>query len=239
MGQALAGQKAVILGASGGMGRAASIALASNGITSVLLGRNESTLAEISGECAKLGPPGIPLVFDLSDLNSIESVVSQAVDLLGGLNFLINCSGIYEGGKAQEAELDKWDKMLDINFKSHYYFVRYAADEINKQSGGAIVKIGSVAGSYSGGGMHVASVKGQDGYMQALFEDIREYGTKVCTIRPGFVNTSMSRSDNLNSALMIQPEDIAHTILYVLTMSETGCPTEIVVLPQRSPYKTS
>lgn len=239
MGQALAGKKAVVLGASGGMGRAASIALASNGITSVLLGRNESTLAEISGECAKLGAPGIPLVFDLSDLNSIESVVSQAVDLLGGLNFLINCSGIYEGGKAQEAELDKWDNMLDINFKSHYYFVRYAADEINKQSGGAIVKIGSVAGSYSGGGMHVACVKGQDSYMQALFEDIREYGTKVCTIRPGFVNTSMSRSDNLNSALMIQPEDIAHTILYVLTMSGTGCPTEIEVLPQRSPYKTS
>jgi len=239
MSKNIADKKAIIVGATGGMGRAISTALANEGVTSVLLGRNDNLLSELSEECAKLGTPGIPLASDISNLSSIESVVSKAIDLLGGLNYLINCAGIYEGGKAQEVDLKKWDRKLDINLRSHYYLVRYAAPEIIKQQGGAIVKIGSVAGAYSGGGMHIASTLGQEGYMQALFEDVREYGTKVCTIKPGFVNTSMSRSENLDSSLMIQSEDIAHTTLYILTMSETGCPTEIVVLPQRSPYKTS
>ena len=239
MSNQLAGKKALIIGAGGGMGNSISTALAREGVTSVLLGRSENPLSEVADACAKQGTPGVPLTFDIAQIDSIKQVVSEATDTLGGLNFLINCAGIYEGGAAHEVDLDKWDKALDINLRAHYYFIRYAAPIINKEPGGAIIKIGSVASSYPGGGMHLVSTYAQNGYMNAVFEDVREFGTKACTIRPGFVNTQMSRSDRLNSELMIQPDDIAHTVIYILTMSETGCPTEIVVLPQRSPYKTS
>ena len=238
MNSKLAGKKALIIGAGGGMGKSISAALAKEGVTSVLLGRSGDSLSEAADACAKQGTPGLPVTFDIAQLDSIEKVVSEAADTLGGLNFLINCAGVYEGGAAHEVDLDIWDKKLDINLRAHYYFVRYAAPSINKDPGGAIIKIGSVASSYPGGGMHLLSTYAQNGYMNAVFEDVREYGTKVCIIRPGFVNTQMSRSDNLNSDLMIQPDDIAHTVIYVLTMSETGCPTEIVMLPQRSPYRT-
>jgi 3-oxoacyl-[acyl-carrier protein] reductase len=220
------------------MGKSISAALAREGVSSVLLGRSENSLSEAADICAKEGTPGVPLTFDISQINSIEKVVSEATGILGGLNFLINCAGIYEAGAAHEVDLDKWDKTLDINLRAHYYFIRFAAPKINKEPGGAIIKIGSVASSYPGGGMHLASTYAQNGYMNAVFEDVREYGTKVCVIRPGFVNTQMSRSDSLNSDLMIQPDDIAHTIIYILTMSGTGCPTEIVMLPQKSPYRT-
>ena len=83
---------------------------------------------------------------------------------------------------------------------------------------------------------HVQSEVFDAGFAEALFEDVRESGTKVCTIRPGFVNTSMAASDRLDPALMIQPEDIARAVLFVLTMPETACPTEITMRPQRSPY---
>ena len=238
MSNKLAGKKALIIGAGGGMGKSISAALAREGVTSILLGRSESSLEEASEACAKQGTPGIPFIFDIAHLDQIEQVVSEIVDKLGGLNFLINCAGIYEGGPVHEIDVNKWDKKLDINLRAHYYFVRYAAPEINKQPGGAIIKIGSVASSYPGGGMALASTRAQDGYMSGVFEDVREYGTKACVIRPGFVNTLMSRSDNLDSDLMIQPDDIAHTVIYVLSMSATGCPTEIVILPQRSPYRT-
>jgi NADP-dependent 3-hydroxy acid dehydrogenase YdfG len=65
---------------------------------------------------------------------------------------------------------------------------------------------------------------------------VREYGTKVCTIHPGFVNTPLVSSDRLDRGLMIQPEDIARTVRFVLMMPETACPTEITIRPQRSPY---
>jgi len=238
MNNTLVGKKALIIGASGGMGKSISSALAREGVTSVLLGRTESSLSEVAEACAKQGTPGIPLTFDIAEIKSIEDVVSNAIKTLGDLNFVINCAGIYKGGAAHEVDLDEWDRKLDINLKSHYYFVRYAAPTINKNPGGAIIKIGSVASAYPGGGMHLASTYAQNGYMDALFEDVREFGTKVCTIRPGFVSTQMSKSDRLNSDLMIQPDDIAHTVIYILTMSGTGCPTEIVVLPQKSPYQT-
>ena len=74
------------------------------------------------------------------------------------------------------------------------------------------------------------------GYAEVLFEDVREFGTKVCTIRPGYVNTALVRSDDLDSELMIQPEDIAQAEQFVLSMAGTASPTEITILPQRSPY---
>ena len=93
--------------------------------------------------------------------------------------------------------------------------------------------------SAAGAGMRLAVYRALAGYAEALFEDVRESGTKVCTIRPGFVNTSLAASDRLDPALMIQPDDIARTVLFVLTMPETACPTEITIRPQRSPYRTS
>lgn len=238
MSSKLDGKKALIIGAGGGMGKSISAALAREGVTAVLLGRSESSLLEATDECERQGARGVPLTFDITQIESIEAVVSKATGILGGLNFLINCAGIYEGGAAYEVDLEKWDKVLDTNLRAHYYFVRYAAPIINKEPGGAIIKIGSVASSYPGGGMHLASTYALNGYMSAVFEDVRKYGTKVCVIRPGFVNTRMSRSERLNSKLMIQPDDIAHTVIYILTMSGTGCPTEIVMLPQKSPYLT-
>ena len=122
------------------------------------------------------------------------------------------------------------------NLRASYYIARYALPEINKSPGGAVIKIGSIAGAYTGGGIHLAATHALEGYGKAMFEDVREFGTKVCTIRPGFVITPMSKSDRLDSSLMIQPEDIARTVLFVLKMPGTACPTDIEIRPQRSPY---
>jgi short-subunit dehydrogenase len=87
----LAGKKSLIIGAGGGMGKSISAALAREGVSSVLLGRSENSLSEAADICAKEGTPGVPLTFDISQINSIEKVVSEATGILGGLNFLINC----------------------------------------------------------------------------------------------------------------------------------------------------
>jgi 3-oxoacyl-[acyl-carrier protein] reductase len=76
-----------------------------------------------------------------------------------------------------------------------------------------------------------------EGLAEAMFEDVREFGTKVCTIKPGWVNTPLVVSEEIDPVLMIQPEDIAQTVLFVLSLPETACPTEIKILPQRSPYR--
>ena len=87
--------------------------------------------------------------------------------------------------------------------------------------------------------MQLAITRGIDGFSDALFEDVREFGTKVCVIKPGYVNTPLARSDRTDQNLMIQPADVSRTVLFVLTMPGTACPTEIVMRPQRSPYKSN
>ncbi len=235
----LEGRKALIVGAYGGMGRAVALTLAREGVACALMGRSHEGLIEIANACAEAGTAAFPVVCDIAQMETIESAVRQIVDTLGGLNFLVNCAGFYQKTTADEGALETWDRVLDVNLKGTYHLARHALPEINKSPGGAIIKIGAIPSSYSGAGAYLATTRGLDGYADALFEDIREYGTKVCIIRPGFVNTSLAvaaSDDRLDPALMIQPEDIARTVLFVLTMPETACPTEITIRPQRSPY---
>jgi NADP-dependent 3-hydroxy acid dehydrogenase YdfG len=229
--------KAIVVGANGGMGAAIAVALAQQGIELALIGRNEQALAALTHTCNEAGSKAFPLICDIANTATIEATVAEAIAGLGGLNFLINCAGISTDGKLHETDLADCDAILDTNLRAHLYLSRYATPEINKNPGGAVIKIGSVHHPYSGASTYLAANLGGEGLAEALFEDVREFGTKVCNIKPGWVNTPLvDAEDGIDKALMIQPEDIARTVLFVLSMPETACPTEILILPQRSPY---
>jgi NADP-dependent 3-hydroxy acid dehydrogenase YdfG len=233
----IAGGKALVVGANGGMGSAIAIALAGQGIDTALMGRNEEAVNAVAEACRKNGAAAFPVTCDISRIETIEAAVSEAIDKLGGLNYLVNCAGISTEGKLHETDLVGSEAILDTNLRAFLYLARYALPEINKQSGGAVIKIGAVNHPYSGVNTYLAASQGGEGLAEALFEDVREYGTRVCTIRPGWVNTPLVTADEgIDPALMIQPEDISRTVLFVLSMAETACPTEITILPQRSPY---
>ena len=229
--------KAMVVRANGGMGKAIALALAQQGIELALFGRKESAIMELANDCREAGSKAFPLVCDIADTSTIEATVVQAIAELGGLNYLINCAGISPEGKLHESDLTDCDAILDTNLRAHLYLARYATPEINKSPGGAVIKIGAVHYPYPGVSTYLAANLGGEGLSEALFEDVREFGTKVCNIKPGWVNTPLvKKEEGIDQALMIQPDDIARTVLYVLSMPETACPTEILILPQRSPY---
>jgi NADP-dependent 3-hydroxy acid dehydrogenase YdfG len=218
------------------MGKAVALALAQQGIELALIGRNEEAITALAQACTDAGTRAFPVVCDIAKTATIESTVADAIAGLGGLNYLINCAGISKEGKLHETDLADCDAILDTNLRSQLYLARYATPEINKNPGGAVIKIGAVHHPYSGASTYLAANLGGEGLAEALFEDVREFGTKVCNIKPGWVNTPLVKSEGIDKALMIQPEDIAQTVLFVLSMPATACPTEIVILPQRSPY---
>lgn len=228
--------KAIVVGANGGMGSAIALALAQNGIECALVGRNEQAVTAVADACSESGAKAFPLVCDIAKIETIEPTVAEAISRLGGLNYLINCAGISITGKLHEGDLKDSDAIIDTNLRSQLYLARYALPEINKNPGGAVIKIGAVNHPWSGVNTYLASNRGGEGLAEAMFEDVREFGTKVCTIKPGWVNTPLVTEDNIDPALMIQPQDIAQTVLYLISMPETACPTEITILPQRSPY---
>jgi NADP-dependent 3-hydroxy acid dehydrogenase YdfG len=233
----LSSRKAIIVGATGGIGSCVARALACRGVTAALVGRNKDALAKMAQTCIEAGADSFPLHCDIAQIDTIESTVETAIERLGGLHYLINCAGISAMGKLHETDLASSDAILDTNLRAHMYFARYSLPEINRNVSGAVIKIGAINHPYSGVNTYLAANLGGEGLAEAMFEDVREFGTRVCTIKPGWVNTPLVESDDIDPTLMIQPEDIAQTVLFVLSLPETACPTEIKILPQRSPYR--
>ena len=105
---------------------------------------------------------------------------------------------------------------------------------------GAVINIGSVSGKTgeANGAAYSASKFGLIGFTQSLYEEVREHGIKVAVILPGFVDTPLIPPNRqLDRSKMIQADDIAQTVLFVLTSPATCCPVEITVRPQRTPYQ--
>jgi meso-butanediol dehydrogenase/(S,S)-butanediol dehydrogenase/diacetyl reductase len=115
-------RRALIVGGSGGIGSAVAIALAHNGITSALIGRNSEKLTENVKACIKAGEHAYAVVCNISKTATIKGAVAKAIDKLGGLNYLINCAGTSIPGKLHEVDLDDCDTILDTNLRAHYYF---------------------------------------------------------------------------------------------------------------------
>ena len=228
--------KALIVGASGGMGRAVALSLAREGLALALLGRDRQALDDIAGQCREVGATVIVVVCDIAQIETIEAAVNEAIGGLGGLNYLVNCAGISPDEPLHDGKLEAAEAILKTNLHAHLHLARHALPEINKNSGGAVVKIGAVNWAYPGVSTYTAANLGGDGLAEAMFEDVREFGTRICTIKPGWVNTSLVTEDHIDKELMIQPSDIAETVLFVLKLPKTACVTEMTILPQRSPY---
>ena len=111
---------------------------------------------------------------------------------------------------------------------------------MNAKREGAVINIGSVSGKTgeANGAAYSASKFGLIGFTQSLYEEVREQGIKVSVILPGFVDTPLIPPNRqLDRSKMIQAEDVAHAVQYVLTSPATCCPVESAVRPQKTPYR--
>ena len=125
-------KKALIIGASGGMGSAVASMLSKNGVHCFLVGRNKEKINDIYSSCSSYGKPCFMYSCDISNMTEIKQCSENAIKSLGGLNFLIHCAGDYNKALADECDLEVWDKIIDINLRSTYHFARNVLPEIIK-----------------------------------------------------------------------------------------------------------
>ncbi|NOT78441.1 MAG: SDR family oxidoreductase [Bacteriovoracaceae bacterium] len=230
---------ALITGASQGIGRAIALNLASEKINLALVGRNESKLKAVADECIKFGVKVKIYPLDLADTSKIPSLIESVKADFNSLSVLVNNAGTYANGNPFESNLKDWDYALDLNFKAVYHLTNQALKLISENDDGAIINISSIAGqmTYKGGEIYCATKYAVRAYSNCLFESVREKNIKVTCIFAGYVNTEMGRGENLDESKMIQPDDIALTVNSFLKTPLTACQTEIVIRPQRTPYK--
>jgi len=228
---------AVITGASQGIGRATALTLAKEGVNLVLIGRNLEKLSSLEKECSNLGSNVKTITFDLSQIGKIQELTKDILGTFPQVDILVNNAGTFVKGNPYESKLEDWDYLLDLNFRSVYHLTNRLLPSMKE--GGAIINISSISAHNfnKGGEIYSATKAALKAYSNSLFESVRENGIKVTCFYPGFVNTELGREAHLDSDKMIQPEDISQSVLWVLNLPLTACPTEMTIRPQRTPYR--
>lgn len=235
----LKGKTALITGASRGIGKTVATTLAAEGMNLVLHATTTEGLRETAEECLRSGAKVSLLACDIADTNAVRNLADEASKAFGSLHVLINNAGYAIRGRHDEIDLKDWDSMLDINLRGLMHLTRHTLPHMERQPWGAVINISSIMGkmTVAGHAGYCATKHGVSGFTSALFEDVRENNIKVCSICPGFVATDMvTGRSGVNTEKMIQPQDIADTVLFVLNFPDSGCPTEIIIRPQKSPY---
>jgi len=199
----LTGMTALVTGASGGIGSAIAKSLAAQGATLALSGSNEEKLkafaAELGGGKSEAGHK--TLVCNLSDAASVDALVPQAVEALGGkIDILVNNAGITRDNLILRMKDDEWADVIAVNLEAAFRLARAAARPMMKARFGRIVSITSVVGVTGNPGQanYAASKAGIIGMSKSLAQELASRGITVNCVAPGFIRSAMT--DALNDA---------------------------------------
>jgi len=174
------GKTALVTGATGGLGIAIARELHAAGAKLVLTGRRREVLEELAAEVK-----GKFFVCDLADRAQLEELARSHADV----DILINNAGLPGTGFFLDFEMDRIDRILDVNLRAAIYLTRVAAEKMAERRSGHVVFVSSVAGLIGSprGSIYSATKFGLRGFAQALRHDLAELGIGVSTILPGFV----------------------------------------------------
>lgn len=188
------GKTAIVTGAGSGIGAAIALELAEAGATVVVADLDKDHAEDVSDAITAAGGRAITFVGDVSDPETVEEMVREAVDKTGALHLLVNNAGI--GGPSAstgEYPLDGWKKVIDINLNGVFYGMRYGIPEMVKAGGGAVVNIASILGSvgFAGAPAYVAAKHAVVGMTKNAALEHAAKGVRVNAVGPGFIHTPM------------------------------------------------
>jgi NAD(P)-dependent dehydrogenase (short-subunit alcohol dehydrogenase family) len=192
----LRGRRVLVTGATKGMGRHASAALAEAGADLFLAGRDEDELAECAEEVRSLGRRAETLVAEFSDLEAVQHLGETALETMGGIDVLVNNAGVAQLEPVLEVTEEKWDTQLTVNLKAPFFLAQTVARAmVNTGRGGKIINVASTAGLI-GVPEHAAYCASKGGLLaltRTLACELSPHGIQVNAICPAIVMTPMGR----------------------------------------------
>jgi NADP-dependent 3-hydroxy acid dehydrogenase YdfG len=231
---------ALVTGAGRGVGKAISVSLAKAGCRVVLAARTRDQVEAVQKEILSQGGDALAIPTDLTVDEDIQRLVEESQAKWGAADILINNAGWGKRAPVVGSLLSDWDQTFRLNLRAPMVLAKALLPNMIAKREGAVINIGSVSGKTgeANGAAYSASKFGLIGFTQSLYEEVREHSIKVAVILPGFVDTPLIPPNRqLDRSKMIQADDIAQTVLFVLTSPATCCPVEITVRPQRNPSR--
>lgn len=221
----LAGQIALVTGASRGIGRAIALGLAEAGATVVGTATSDAGAAAITEALA--GRKGQGRVLDVRDAAASETLLEAISKEVGAISILVNNAGVTRDNLMLRMKDEEWNAVLDTDLTAVFRLSRGVLRGMMKARYGRIVSVGSVVGSMGNAGQanYCAAKAGLIGFSKALAKEIGSRGITVNVVAPGFIDTDMTQAlpEAARNALLAQvpatrlgtPADIANAVLFL------------------------
>ena len=234
---------ALVTGASSGIGKATSIALAKAGFNLIICGRRKEALQDLKTRLLDNVQVEI-LQFDVRSKEEVSKAIKNLPQDFRKIDVLVNNAGNAHGlDPIQTGNLDDWDAMIDINVKGLLYVSREIIPQMVDRGSGDIINIGSLAGKevYPNGNVYSASKHAVDALNKGMRIDLNGKGIRVGAINPGLVETNFSEvrfkgdSEKAKSVYegyqALKPEDIAELVVFMVTRPAHVNIADLLVLP--------
>ena len=234
----LKGKRAIVTGASRGIGRCCALSLGREGVRVCVTARNREGLRETAGEIRKAGSDSHVVAVDLTALESCRSVVNEAVERFGGIDILVNCAGAARGGDILDLPTEQIDEALGLKSYSYLRIAQLVIPCMKQNRWGRIVNIAGGAGTSPDASNIPVSLANIAilNVTRALSDAVSKEGILVNTICPGLTNTRRARTmqqaraeregvnveqvlcklgSELPAGRMAEPEEIATVVTFL------------------------
>ena len=220
----LGDRRALVTGASGGIGGAIARALRERGATVSVSGTRKEAL---DGLARELGDRAHAIPCDLSDPAAVETLVGAAEELMGAVDVVVNNAGIARDNIAARLKDEDWQRVIDVNLTAAFRISRAALRGMMRRRWGRIVNVASVVGVSGNAGQanYAASKAGLIGLTKSLAQEVASRSVTVNCVAPGFIETAMTESlggdrrDRLAAAIPAGrfgvPSDVASAVVFL------------------------
>ncbi len=231
----LTGKRAIVTGASSGIGKEVALRLIQAGVQVALVSRNpDRILSELPTEAnAKV------FALDLGDTAKVSSQIQAIITDLGGIDILINNAGMAYIGELIDMPLGEWQKLFDLNLTSVFQCLQAVLPTMRSQKSGTIVNVASIAAKqgFPNWGAYCASKFALLGLTQSVAAEEQPHGIKVMSICPGSVNTGLWDTlgdkvpPSFNRAAMLTPATVAESIMTLVNLPADAIINDLVLMP--------
>ncbi len=228
------GKVAIVTGASRGIGAAIARRLAEEGVSTFLVARTEKDLTGVAESIKKGNGKAWPLMVDVTRKEQVIKAVSKVRDSFGRIDILVNNAGVGYARAIVETEVEDWNVMMNTNALGAFLFSREVFKVmVATKTAGTIINIASLAGKkgYRYQAAYCASKFALIGFSKVLAMEGQPHGIRVHVICPGGVNTGFITRirPDIPPETLIQPEDIARTVVFLLQQPPGIITDEILI----------
>ena len=229
--------RAIITGASSGIGKATALAFAKSGIDLALVSRSSEKLEAVARAAKETGVTAETYTLDLAETTTVARQIAAIARNFGDINILINNAGMGYTNYLKDTSLADWQQVINLNLTSIFQCIQGILPIMRERGSGTIINVASIAAdnAFPEWGAYAVSKAGVVALTKTLAIEERANGIRATIVSPGAVNTPIWDTDTVNAELnreaMLTPEIVAQSILHAALLPAQAVIEEMTVMP--------